>query len=42
MKLNSRCEKGVAWDDFDSLLEAIKGKETLHKTNGITHRRRIN
>ena len=37
MKLNPRCETGVAWGNFNRFVETITGKETLHDTVGITY-----
>ena len=37
MKLNPRCETGVAWDNFNRFVETIAGQETMHDTVGITY-----
>ena len=37
MKLNPRCGKGMAWNNFDKFPEIATGKKTLHKTDGIEY-----
>ena len=37
MKLDPQCGTGVAWDNFDLLVETFSGKDTLHDTVGIAY-----
>ena len=39
MQLNSSLCTGIAFDNFDRIVETLSGKDTLHDTVGITYQR---